>query len=114
MAPVQYYMYHVIQLGLWWFTLRQTSLIQRMKIRKRHVVWMLLLMVGVELLVAGFFFRWFLSIGLCFMALWPHWNSVSRSRHHENLKVLWTFLCLILTFFPILPPVGKHSFPLVV
>jgi len=113
-APVLYYAYHLLPLLLWWYTLRQSSLFQRVKLHKRYLVWIGALLLGLELLVAGFFHRSFLSVGLCFMALWSHSSPVSRSRDHEIYKILWTVLCVLLALFPMMPPVGKHSTPIFV
>jgi len=113
-ASVLYYMYHLLPLLLWWYTLRQSSLFHRIKWHKRYFVWIAALIIGIQVLVAGFFYRSFLSVGLCFLGLWPHWTPVSRSSHHENLKFLWTILCVVLALFPMFPPVGNHSLPMLV
>lgn len=118
-APFLYYAYHLLPLVLWWYCLRQSTLMLRQAIRlvrTRHFVWTLMLLGGLEFLVAGFFHRWFLSVGLCFLSLWPHWNQhhSSRWRHHELFKNIWMFTFLVLAMFPVFPPVGKHSLPILV
>lgn len=113
-APLLYYAYHLLPLLLWWYTLRQWALVKRIKPRKRSFVWFVLTVASLELLVAAFFHRWMLSIGLCFLALWPHWNYNSQRRQHEYLSAIWTINCILLALFPVLPPVGKESLPILV
>ncbi|KAI9561539.1 hypothetical protein GHT06_012498 [Daphnia sinensis] len=118
-VPFLYYAYHLLPLVLWWYCLRQSRQMLRQTVRLvriRHFIWTVFLLGGLEFLVAGFFQRWFLSVGLIFLSLWPHWDqrSSSRWRHHEMFKSLWMFTFLILAMFPVFPPVGKHSFPILV
>jgi Phosphatidylinositolglycan class N (PIG-N) len=113
-APPLYYAYHWLPLLLWWYVFRQSAILRRIKFKKRFFVWVALLVMGVELLVAAFFHRWFLSIGLCFMSTWPYWNRPANRRQHENFAIIWSINCIILALFPIFPPVGKHSLPILV
>jgi phosphatidylinositol glycan class N len=116
-SPVLYYTYHLLPLVLWWYSFRQSSsLLKAIHLRWRYFAWTLLLILGIELLVAAFFYRWFLSVALCFLALWPHLSKdqSSKSNNHETFKTVWMFSCLLLAIFPVLPPVGKHSMPLLV
>lgn len=118
-VPFLYYAYHLLPLVLWWYCLRQSRKMLRQTVRLvriRHFIWTVFLLGGLEFLVAGFFQRWFLSVGLIFLSLWPHWDqrSSSRWRHHEMFKSLWMFAFLVLAMFPVFPPVGKHSFPILV
>ena len=112
-----YYAYHLLPLVLWWYSFRQSfTLIKAIHFRRRYIAWIILLLIGLELLVVGFFYRWLLSLGLCFLALWPYLgqDQSSKSNNHEMFKTVWMFSCLLLAIFPVLPPVGKHSTPLVV
>lgn len=115
--PTLYFAYHLLPVMLWWYCLRQWPLLrQTMKhFRRRYAIWTLLLLIGIELLVGGFFHRWLLSVALLFLSVWPHWSQPQgKWQHHETVKMVWTFSFLILAFFPILPPVGKHNVPMLV
>lgn len=113
-ASPLYYVYHWLPLSLWWYVIRQRSALKQLKLRKVHLVWVSILLAGVQLLVAAFFHRWFLSVGLGFLALWPVLNGATRRSQQQHLIVIWALNCIVLTFFPVLPPVGRHSLPTLV
>lgn len=55
-SPVLYYTYHLLPLVLWWYSFRQSSsLIKTIHLRWRYFAWSILLLLGIELLVAAFF-----------------------------------------------------------
>uniref|UniRef100_A0A803XKJ2 GPI ethanolamine phosphate transferase 1 n=1 Tax=Meleagris gallopavo TaxID=9103 RepID=A0A803XKJ2_MELGA len=74
---------------------------------------LLICILGIELLVFSFFYRSTLTVGLLVFAGWPVitqlWIQAKRT------TLIWTLLCVLLAVFPLMPVVGREpNIPLVV
>ncbi|XP_053401578.1 GPI ethanolamine phosphate transferase 1-like [Mercenaria mercenaria] len=112
--PWTNYLYCLIPVVLWMIVaLRLDILIQVyeyivvMKNKKDFIVVVLAALIGLEILVVGFFYRQMLSIGLAVIAVLP-W--ISRNLYISKKQLfLWSLSCLMLAVFPLLPVVtGKR------
>lgn len=113
--PWTNYLYCLIPVGLWMIvTLRLDILIQVyrymlvMKNRTDFIVAVVASLLGLEILVVGFFYREVLSVGLAFIAVlpWlPHYPGRSGELTSKMKVFLWSLSCLVLSVFPLLPVV---------
>ncbi|KAL5022630.1 hypothetical protein ScPMuIL_001785 [Solemya velum] len=71
----------------------------------RGLVVIVVCMLGLELLVWGFFNRQLLSIGLICISLWGpfNWSNVSKT------LAGWCIFSMLLSYFPSLPVVGRET-----
>ncbi|XP_052819146.1 GPI ethanolamine phosphate transferase 1-like [Mya arenaria] len=115
--PWTNYLYCLIPVTLWMaVVLRRDVLVQvidytiTMKNRTSFLVAVLASLVGLEILVIGFFFREMLSVGLALIAILP-WISLDLPALPAKGQLLgWSFCCMLLAIFPMLPVVtGKRS-----
>ncbi|XP_060585515.1 GPI ethanolamine phosphate transferase 1-like [Ruditapes philippinarum] len=112
--PWTNYLYCLIPVVLWMLVaLRCDILIQvygymrTMKNRTDFIVAVLASLVGLEILVVGFFYREMLTVGLLLIAMLP-WVSGNSLRSKRQL-CQWSLSCLVLSLFPLLPVVtGKR------
>ncbi|KAK6185837.1 hypothetical protein SNE40_007983 [Patella caerulea] len=113
-SPWTYYLYCLLPVILWnkatqglKFVIHHLNVIKE---RKKIVTLSLSIFInllGLQILVLGFFYRELLSIGLVGMALWPFFNlSVSFNK----ISIIgWCVSCLLVAVFPLLPLVGRNS-----
>lgn len=114
--PVQYYLYSIMPLGLWWYALSSTSLwligLNQMR-RNRNILLLLLEILSYTLgsvaLGLSFTYRWMLSIPLLGMGLWPFFSS-TRNHLTKPILIAWPVGCLLLSAFSFMPVVGKNVF----
>uniref|UniRef100_A0A8C6CSY3 GPI ethanolamine phosphate transferase 1 n=1 Tax=Moschus moschiferus TaxID=68415 RepID=A0A8C6CSY3_MOSMO len=66
---------------------------------------LLLFILGVEVLVLSFFYRYMLTAGLVAFAAWPFITPLwTRAK---SISLSWIFFCLLLAVFPLMPVVGR-------
>uniref|UniRef100_A0A4X1TSN3 GPI ethanolamine phosphate transferase 1 n=1 Tax=Sus scrofa TaxID=9823 RepID=A0A4X1TSN3_PIG len=69
------------------------------------VGYLLLFILGVEVLVVSFFYRYMLTAGLIAFAGWPFITPLWTRAKSTSLS--WIFFCLLLAVFPLMPVVGR-------
>uniref|UniRef100_A0A8C9E9E2 GPI ethanolamine phosphate transferase 1 n=1 Tax=Phocoena sinus TaxID=42100 RepID=A0A8C9E9E2_PHOSS len=69
------------------------------------VGYLLLFILGVEVLVLSFFYRYMLTAGLIAFAGWPFITPLWTRAKSTSLS--WIFFCLLLAVFPLMPVVGR-------
>ncbi|ESO90338.1 hypothetical protein LOTGIDRAFT_123580 [Lottia gigantea] len=109
-APVMYYVYCLLPVVLWNKAIHGIIENSRRMINKNNMVELALSIVstvlGLQILVVGFFYRELLSLVLLGMAVWPLSSSNTASK---CTKIGWSISCLLLAIFPLLPLVGQNS-----
>ncbi|XP_069112966.1 GPI ethanolamine phosphate transferase 1-like isoform X2 [Argopecten irradians] len=115
--PWTYYLYCLLPVALWmvvtlnWHVLLDCYTRLKEASPKGFLVNFFLTLVmfvlGLEILVAGFFYRHLLSVGLVCMGMLP----LLSSSHHTDwvIYVRWMMSCLILAIFPMMPVVGRDT-----
>uniref|UniRef100_A0AAA9SPR4 GPI ethanolamine phosphate transferase 1 n=2 Tax=Bos TaxID=9903 RepID=A0AAA9SPR4_BOVIN len=72
---------------------------------RRFLGYLLLFILGVEVLVLSFFYRYMLTAGLVALAAWPFITALwTRAK---SISLSWIFFCLLLAVFPLMPVVGR-------
>uniref|UniRef100_A0A4W4F5L9 GPI ethanolamine phosphate transferase 1 n=1 Tax=Electrophorus electricus TaxID=8005 RepID=A0A4W4F5L9_ELEEL len=115
-SPITYYIYYLLPVVVWFYVLKEPFLMgfkkcvtldifHRLPLSK-CLGYLILFAFGVELLVAGFFFRAVLTLGLMALALWPFISGLYRRA--KSRTVSWVLSCLCLSVFPLLPAVGRE------
>uniref|UniRef100_A0A4W2I7X6 GPI ethanolamine phosphate transferase 1 n=1 Tax=Bos indicus x Bos taurus TaxID=30522 RepID=A0A4W2I7X6_BOBOX len=73
---------------------------------RRFLGYLLLFILGVEVLVLSFFYRYMLTAGLVALAAWPFITALwTRAK---SISLSWIFFCLLLAVFPLMPVVGRQ------
>ncbi|KAM8781096.1 GPI ethanolamine phosphate transferase 1 [Rhynchonycteris naso] len=110
-CPWTYYVYCLLPLPIWYAVLREYQVIQDLVTslltfpRRRLVGCLLACVLGIEVLVLSFFYRHMLTAGLAMMAGWP--LTTELWTRAKRLSLSWTFFCLLLAVFPLMPVVGR-------
>ncbi|XP_050397515.1 GPI ethanolamine phosphate transferase 1 [Patella vulgata] len=113
-SPWTYYLYCLLPVILWSkatkglkFVMHHLNAIKGRKEILTLSLSIFITLLGLQILVLGFFYRELLSIGLVGMALWPFFNS---SITFNKISVIgWCVSCLLVAVFPLLPLVGRNS-----
>ncbi|KAJ0182490.1 hypothetical protein K1T71_001859 [Dendrolimus kikuchii] len=114
--PVQYYLYFLMPVFLWRYSLSSLHIwIKTFKHLKKNknicvlVIEVLSYSLGSIAMGLSFTYRWMLSVPLLGMALWPF---VSSTRKYLPIPVLfaWFVGCMSLSMFSFMPVVGKEVF----
>ncbi|KAG6440454.1 hypothetical protein O3G_MSEX001317 [Manduca sexta] len=114
--PMQYYVYFLMPILLWWYALSPLHVwikaIRKLKENKSTYtlfVEIISYIVGSFAMGLSFTYRWMLSIPLLGMAVWPFMSSSGK---HLNKKLLpaWSCGCLALSIFSFMPVVGKNVY----
>ncbi|XP_021188792.3 GPI ethanolamine phosphate transferase 1 [Helicoverpa armigera] len=112
--PLQYNLYTLMPIFLWWYALSSQSLwlLVKSQFRKNRNTKMFLIQVvcytlGSVALGLSFTYRWMLSIPLVGMAVWPFLSS-TRHQLTKPVLVAWPVGCLLLSVFSFMPVVGKN------
>ncbi|XP_046330406.2 GPI ethanolamine phosphate transferase 1-like isoform X2 [Haliotis rufescens] len=116
-SPVTYYLYCLLPVLLW------TKVVEaevRLQILKRAVsacydnkcilavtASVACSMLGLEIVVQGFFQRELLSVGLVCIALWSVTSGVFNTSKFSAYG--WLLSCILLAAFPLLPVVGRNA-----
>uniref|UniRef100_A0A4X1TSG4 GPI ethanolamine phosphate transferase 1 n=1 Tax=Sus scrofa TaxID=9823 RepID=A0A4X1TSG4_PIG len=110
-CPWTYYVYCLLPLPIWYAVLREFPVIQDfvtllLTNPPNHFVgYLLLFILGVEVLVVSFFYRYMLTAGLIAFAGWPFITPLWTRAKSTSLS--WIFFCLLLAVFPLMPVVGR-------
>ncbi|XP_029088468.1 GPI ethanolamine phosphate transferase 1 isoform X2 [Monodon monoceros] len=110
-CPWTYYIYCLLPLPVWYAVLREFPVIQGLvtlllTFPPSHFVgYLLLFILGVEVLVLSFFYRYMLTAGLIAFAGWPFITPLWTRAKSTSLS--WIFFCLLLAVFPLMPVVGR-------
>uniref|UniRef100_A0A8C9CXI9 GPI ethanolamine phosphate transferase 1 n=1 Tax=Phocoena sinus TaxID=42100 RepID=A0A8C9CXI9_PHOSS len=110
-CPWTYYVYCLLPLPVWYAVLREFPVIQGLvtlllTFPPSHFVgYLLLFILGVEVLVLSFFYRYMLTAGLIAFAGWPFITPLWTRAKSTSLS--WIFFCLLLAVFPLMPVVGR-------
>ncbi|NXN95702.1 PIGN transferase, partial [Rhinopomastus cyanomelas] len=117
-CPWTYYIYCLLPVPVWYAVLRELPVIQDLaaSLSSLHfsqtVGFLLVCAVGIEILVFSFFYRSTLTIGLLVFAGWP--VATRLWIQAKKTALIWTFTCLLLAVFPLMPVVGREpNIPLV-
>uniref|UniRef100_A0A8B9Y1E5 GPI ethanolamine phosphate transferase 1 n=1 Tax=Bos mutus grunniens TaxID=30521 RepID=A0A8B9Y1E5_BOSMU len=110
-CPWTYYVYCLLPLPIWYAVLREIPVIQGFVTLlstfppRRFLGYLLLFILGVEVLVLSFFYRYMLTAGLVALAAWPFITALwTRAK---SISLSWIFFCLLLAVFPLMPVVGR-------
>ncbi|XP_057555911.1 GPI ethanolamine phosphate transferase 1 isoform X2 [Hippopotamus amphibius kiboko] len=110
-CPWTYYIYCLLPLPIWYAVLREFPVIQGFVTLlftfppSRFVGYLLLFILGVEILVLSFFHRYMLTAGLIAFAGWPFITPLWTRAKSTSLS--WIFFCLLLAVFPLMPVLGR-------
>ncbi|XP_043745275.1 GPI ethanolamine phosphate transferase 1 isoform X3 [Cervus elaphus] len=111
-CPWTYYIYCLLPLPIWYAVLREMPVIQGFVTLlstfppRRFLGYLLLFILGVEVLVLSFFHRYMLTAGLVAFAAWPFITPLwTRAK---SISLSWIFFCLLLAVFPLMPVVGRQ------
>nr|XP_010959586.1 GPI ethanolamine phosphate transferase 1 isoform X1 [Camelus bactrianus]XP_045377419.1 GPI ethanolamine phosphate transferase 1 isoform X1 [Camelus bactrianus] len=110
-CPWTYYVYCLLPLPIWCAFLREFPVLQGFVTLlltfppSRFVGYLLLFILGVEVLVLSFFYRYMLTAGLIVFAGWPFITPLWTRAKSTSLS--WIFFCLLLAVFPLMPVVGR-------
>ncbi|XP_060134011.1 GPI ethanolamine phosphate transferase 1 isoform X3 [Zootoca vivipara] len=116
--PWTYYIYCLLPVPIWYTVLKEYPVIQRLVTSlvnfqpAQLAGFLLVCILGIEILVFSFFYRSTLSFGLLIFSMWPlvtqQWNQA------KTIVLSWILSCLLLAVFPLMPVVGrKPNFSLV-
>ncbi|XP_055273453.1 GPI ethanolamine phosphate transferase 1 isoform X2 [Moschus berezovskii] len=110
-CPWTYYIYCLLPLPIWYAVLQEIPVIQGFVTLlstyppRRLLGNLLLFILGVEVLVLSFFYRYMLTAGLVAFAAWPFITPLwTRAK---SISLSWIFFCLLLAVFPLMPVVGR-------
>ncbi|XP_077207288.1 GPI ethanolamine phosphate transferase 1 [Paroedura picta] len=116
--PWTYYIYCLLPVPIWYAVLKEYPITQTLVSSLRNIPWthsigfLLVSIMGIEILVFSFFYRSTLSFGLITFSVWP---LVGRLWTQAKAAALsWILSCLLLSVFPLMPVVGRdQNIPLV-
>ncbi|XP_053840012.1 GPI ethanolamine phosphate transferase 1 [Vidua macroura] len=118
-CPWTYYIYCLLPVPVWYAVVKEIPVIQDLatNVLSLHIGqfigFLLVCILGIEILVFSFFYRSALTVGLLVFAGWP---VITQLWIQAKTKALiWTLLCVILAIFPLMPVVGREpNIPLVI
>lgn len=113
-SPLMYYIYCLLTLSLWMhIALKKDIFLTSIRFASSSgqfapiLLRILAIIVGLEILIYGFFLRQMISLGLLLMAFWAPicfcWKS------HKFTILGWIFSCLAVAIFPLLPVVNRDT-----
>ncbi|XP_075682849.1 GPI ethanolamine phosphate transferase 1 isoform X2 [Rhinoderma darwinii] len=111
-CPWTYYVYCLLPLHTWYAASKEFWILQHLRIYLMTISplgilgFLIVVIMGVELLVLSFFYRWVLTVGLVFFAFWP--VVLKLWVQAKITTVSWVLLCLLLAVFPLMPVVGRE------
>ncbi|NWU94992.1 PIGN transferase, partial [Upupa epops] len=116
--PWTHYVYCLLPVPVWYAVLRELPVIHELaaKLLSLHfsqtIGFLLICTAGIEILVLSFFYRATLTVGLFVFAGWPVITRLWVQA--KTTALIWTFMCLLLAVFPLMPAVGREpNIPLV-
>lgn len=114
MLPPQFYIYCLLPEFVWWAVARHWNSLMTAISRVRSSLGLQKLLmlfmfhvIGIEILVVSFFYRFFLSVGMLGLAAWPIAFPLAQPVRFPLLAG-WLSSCLFLAVFPLLPVVGRQ------
>uniref|UniRef100_A0A8U8CI15 GPI ethanolamine phosphate transferase 1 n=1 Tax=Geospiza parvula TaxID=87175 RepID=A0A8U8CI15_GEOPR len=118
-CPWTYYIYCLLPVPVWYAVVKEIPVIQDLatNVLSLHIGqsagFLLVCILGIEILVFSFFYRSALTVGLLVFAGWP---VITQLWIQAKTKALiWTLLCVLLAIFPLMPVVGREpNIPLVI
>ncbi|XP_034252680.1 GPI ethanolamine phosphate transferase 1-like [Thrips palmi] len=109
----QFNVYCLLPLLLWWSVFSTIDLWSYNFISTGRLwnclIFSAILLLFIEIMVAAFFQRWVLSVGVLFLSLWPILGTEKTALISPSLMFSWLFSCAILAIFPLLPVIGSES-----
>nr|XP_048299817.1 GPI ethanolamine phosphate transferase 1 isoform X2 [Myodes glareolus] len=110
-CPWTYYVYCLLPVPIWYAVLREYQVIQDLVASlltfplSHFVACLLVFILGIEVLVFSFFYRYMLTAGLIVFAGWPFLTQLWARAKITCLS--WAFFSLLLAVFPLMPVVGR-------
>ncbi|CAH7191214.1 Pign [Phodopus roborovskii] len=110
-CPWTYYVYCLLPVPIWYAVLREHQVVQDLAESlltfplSRFVVYLLVFVLGIEVLVLSFFYRYMLTAGLIVFAGWPFVTQLWTRAKITCLS--WALFSLLLAVFPLMPVVGR-------
>lgn len=110
-CPWTYYVYCLLPVPIWYAVLREYQVIQDLVASlmtfplSHFIAYLLVFVVGIEVLVLSFFYRYMLTAGLIVFASWPFLTQLWTRAKITCLS--WAFFSLLLAVFPMMPVVGR-------
>lgn len=111
-SPWTYYVYCLLPIHIWYAASKEFWILHQLRIYLMNVSplgilgFLIMVIMGVEILVLSFFYRWVLTVGLLAFAFWP--VLMKLSVQEKITTVSWVLLCLLLAVFPLMPVVGRE------
>lgn len=113
---VQYYIYFLLPILLWWYALLPLFLWNKIYLQFKKNKQILAFFVqttcytlGSIAMAMSFTYRWMLSIPLFGVGLWPFF-SVTGQKLTKHVLIIWSIGCILLSIFSFIPVVGKDVF----
>ncbi|XP_036058853.1 GPI ethanolamine phosphate transferase 1 isoform X1 [Onychomys torridus] len=110
-CPWTYYVYCLLPVPIWYAVLREYQVIQGLVASlltfplSHFVPYLLVFVLGIEVLVLSFFYRYMLTAGLIVFAGWPFLTQLWTRAKITCLN--WAVFSLLLAVFPLMPAVGR-------
>ncbi|NXG08672.1 PIGN transferase, partial [Sakesphorus luctuosus] len=118
-CPWTYYIYCLLPVPVWYAVVREVPVIQDLATNvlslriSQSIGFLLVCILGIEILVFSFFYRSALFVGLLVFAGWPVMTQLWVQE--KTRALIWTLLCVLLALFPLMPVVGREpNIPLVI
>ncbi|XP_072880391.1 GPI ethanolamine phosphate transferase 1 isoform X1 [Hemitrygon akajei] len=110
-CPWTYFIYCLLPVAVWYAVIKEFRVICDVinSFSTHHPIkslgYSLLFILGIETLIASFFYREVLTLGLIAFAGWP----LQSKLFHRNkaMSLSWIFSCLVLAVFPLMPVLGR-------
>uniref|UniRef100_A0A8B9SBY6 GPI ethanolamine phosphate transferase 1 n=1 Tax=Apteryx owenii TaxID=8824 RepID=A0A8B9SBY6_APTOW len=118
-CPWTYYVYCLLPVPVWYAVVKELHVIQDLAAYLlslpvgQSMGFLLICVLGIEILVFSFFYRSTLTIGLLVFAGWPVITQLWVQA--KTTALIWILLCMLLGIFPLMPVVGREpNIPLVI
>ncbi|XP_068787658.1 GPI ethanolamine phosphate transferase 1 isoform X21 [Struthio camelus] len=118
-CPWTYYIYCLLPVPVWYAVVKELHVIQDLAANLlslpigQSMGFLLVCVLGVEILVFSFFYRSTLTVGLLVFAGWPVITQLWVQA--KTTVLIWILLCVLLAIFPLMPVVGREpNIPLVI
>uniref|UniRef100_A0A8B9Q365 GPI ethanolamine phosphate transferase 1 n=1 Tax=Apteryx owenii TaxID=8824 RepID=A0A8B9Q365_APTOW len=119
-CPWTYYVYCLLPVPVWYAVVKELHVIQDLAAYLlslpvgQSMGFLLICVLGIEILVFSFFYRSTLTIGLLVFAGWPVITQL-WVQAKVLYSLIWILLCMLLGIFPLMPVVGREpNIPLVI
>ncbi|KAI1889039.1 hypothetical protein AGOR_G00174950 [Albula goreensis] len=111
-SPWSYYIYCLLPVPVWYSVFKEFGTLKDLISSapslplSRCFGYFLVVTLGIELLVVGFFYRAVLTLGLIMLSVWPFISQLYSTAKVRSLS--WVLGCLLLATFPLMPVVGRE------